>query len=478
MLVSAFPVPNATGHPLRTVWSHVPETHVDIVGGGLAGCEAAFQLASRGIPVRLHEMRPGVSSPAHHTGDLAELVCSNSLKSLDADTAAGMLKRELTSLGSVLLACAHATAVPAGAALAVDRERFSAAVTGVISSMREVTVVHDEVVAIPEGDVILATGPLTSPAMEAALTGLVGERRLSFFDAAAPIVMDDSIDHTRCFAQSRYDKGEGADYLNCPMERDEYEAFVAALVAGERVEARPFETGELFAACQPIEEIARRSADAPRFGPLKPVGLTDPATGRRPWAVLQLRAENAGRSAYNLVGCQTALKFAEQRRVFGLVPALRNAEYARYGVVHRNTYVDAPALLTADLALRGLPRVRLAGQLTGTEGYLEAVASGLLAALGTYAGRSGLSAPILPATTALGALVAYATDSDTVDYQPMHVNFGLVPQLDPPVRGKRTRYHAYSTRGQSDLATWLDTRQDLHFDQAVAALTDATGVTA
>jgi len=448
---------------------------VTVIGGGLAGSEAAFQLALRGHEVTLLEMRPTVVGPAHHTDRLAELVCSNSLKSDDPDTAAGMLKRELESLGSLIVACARATAVPAGGALAVDRDRFAELVTGVLGSTSGVEVVRAEADAIPDGDVIVASGPLTSAALEAALSGVVGPGRLAFFDAAAPVVDAASIDRTVVFAQSRYDKGESADYLNCPMERDEYEAFVDALLAAERVTAKEFETSELFHACQPIEEIARRGRDSVRFGALKPVGLTDPRTGRRPWAVVQLRPENRAGTAYNLVGFQTNLTFPEQERVFRLIPGLAGAEFVRHGVMHRNTFVDAPRLLTPDLALRSEARIRLAGQLTGTEGYLEAAGSGLVAALGLHAARLGASEVVLPRETALGALLAYTTDPDTAPYQPMHVNFGLAPPLTAPVRGKRERHAAYAQRGREALVEWAAARTDLDLPTARAAALAAAG---
>ncbi len=446
------------------------DRHVTVIGGGLAGCEAAFQLAVRGVPVTLHEMRPAVSSPAHHTDRLAELVCSNSFKSQDPATASGMLKTELIAMGSLIMRCARHAAVPAGAALAVDRERFTEAVEASLAAMPALTIVRDEVTAVPDGPVIVATGPLTSPGFEAALSALVGEGRLAFFDAAAPIVTADSLDRDVCFAASRYDKGEGSDYLNCPMDRDEYEAFIDALLAADRVTLREFETADLFQACQPVEEVARRGRDAARFGALKPVGLTDPRTGRRPWAVVQLRAEDRAGTAYNLVGFQTNLTFPEQRRVFSMIPGLGHAEFLRYGVMHRNTFVDAPRLLTRDLALREHPGVRLAGQLTGTEGYLEAAASGLLAALGTFAAERGLGPVVLPSETAFGALVDHATDPATAPYQPMHVNFGLMLPLEPPIRDKRARYQAYADRAQSALQGLLRARPELDTAAATSAL--------
>ncbi|HEX9092537.1 MAG TPA: methylenetetrahydrofolate--tRNA-(uracil(54)-C(5))-methyltransferase (FADH(2)-oxidizing) TrmFO [Coriobacteriia bacterium] len=446
--------------------------HVTVIGGGLAGSEAAFQLAVRGVSVTLVEMRPSVPSPAHHTDLLAELVCSNSMKadSPGRASAAGMLKTELEALGSLVMRCARATAVPAGGALAVDRVAFSTAVTAAVSALPGVDVVREEATDMPPGMVIVAAGPLASPALEPAISDLVGVGRLSFFDAAAPIVDADSIDMDVCFAASRYDKGGGADYLNCPFDREPFDAFAAALVSAARVTMREFETEELFAACQPIEEVVRRGADAVRFGAMKPVGLTDPRSGRRPWAVAQLRPENAARTAYNLVGFQTNLTFPEQRRVFRMIPGLAGAEFLRYGVMHRNTFVDSPRLLTPDLALRTEPRVRFAGQITGTEGYLEAAGSGLLAALGAYAVLAGVPAPCLPAVTVLGALIGHATDPGTDPYQPMHVNFGILPPLEPGVPAKAARYEAFAARGLRAVESFVGDRDDLGFAQAREAL--------
>ena len=443
---------------------------VTVIGAGLAGSEAAFQLAARGIPVTLCEMRPVAPSPAHHTSAFAELVCSNSFKSLDAATAPGMLKAELRSLGSLVIACARSSAVPAGTALAVDRERFSGCVTAALESMPLVTVVRDEVTTIPDGDVIIATGPLTSDAFQPALSGILGSDRLAFFDAAAPVIVGDSLDRSVCFAASRYGKGGGADYLNCPMDRREYEAFIAALLAADRVTRREFETQDLFQACQPVEEVARRGHDAPRFGALKPVGLTDPRTGLRPWAVVQLRPEDRDGRAYNLVGFQTNLTFAAQRDVFRMIPGLSQAEFLRYGVMHRNTFVDAPRLLQGDLSLRAEPRVRVAGQLAGTEGYLEAAAGGLVAALSVTASRGGRPAPLLPPDTAFGALLAYATDEATSPYQPMHVNFGLLRDPDEPIRDKAARRRHFAERGFAAIAGFIAARGDLDFLAAQAEL--------
>ena len=437
------------------------DMRVTVVGGGLAGCECACQLADRGIPVTLHEMRPQTASPAHHTASLAELVCSNSFKSTRPDSAAGLLKEELSRMGSVLVSCARAAAVPAGGALAVDRARFSRLVEEQVAARPSIEVVRGEVRDVPEGPCVIAAGPLCSPALSERLLALVGGDALSFFDAAAPIVDASTLDMDVLFTQSRYGEAGGGDYLNAPLDRDEYEAFIDALVGAERVVLRDFERRDLFQACQPAEEVARTGRDAIRFGAMKPVGLTDPRTGRRPWAAVQLRAENAERSAYNLVGFQTNLTFAEQRRVFRMIPGLENAEFFRYGVMHRNTFVDSPRVLDATFRVPGT-RVRLAGQITGTEGYTEAIASGLLAALNTFADLAGANPVALPRTGALGSLVAYATDPATEGYQPMHANFGLVPPLsDGRRRSKRDRYAAYAERALADLDAYLATRPDL-----------------
>lgn len=437
------------------------DMRVTVVGGGLAGCECACQLADRGIPVTLHEMRPQTASPAHHTASLAELVCSNSFKSTRPDSAAGLLKEELSRMGSVLVSCARAAAVPAGGALAVDRARFSRLVEEQVAARPSIEVVRGEVRDVPEGPCVIAAGPLCSPALSERLLALVGGDALSFFDAAAPIVDASTLDMDVLFTQSRYGEAGGGDYLNAPLDRDEYEAFIDALVGAERVVLRDFERRDLFQACQPAEEVARTGRDAIRFGAMKPVGLTDPRTGRRPWAAVQLRAENAERSAYNLVGFQTNLTFAEQRRVFRMIPGLEIAEFFRYGVMHRNTFVDSPRVLDATFRVPGT-RVRLAGQITGTEGYTEAIASGLLAALNTVADLSGADPVALPRTGALGSLVAYATDPATEGYQPMHANFGLVPPLsDGRRRSKRDRYAAYAERALVDLDAYLATRPDL-----------------
>ena len=441
---------------------------VTVVGAGLAGSEAALQLAARGVPVRLVEMRPEHQTAVHKTGGAAELVCSNSFKSDDADTAAGALKRELSAMGSFLLGAARKTSVPAGGALAVDRTLFSDAVTSLLEESPFVHVERRELASLPEAPAIVATGPLCTDALADALAAELGADSLAFYDAAAPIVEAGSIDRTRVFEQSRYDKGEPSDYLNAPFTRDAYERFVAELVAAERTIVHDFERRELFAACQPVEEVARTGTDALRFGALKPVGLTDPATGRHPWAAVQLRAENRERSAYNLVGFQTNLRFGEQERVFRMIPGLEHAEFSRFGVMHRNTFVDSPHVLGSAFDIPGCPGVHLAGQLTGTEGYMEAVASGLFSALAVYAELAGLPEPRLPRETLFGALVAYATDPETRDYQPMHVNYGIVPALGEKVRDKRARKAAYAARSRAEIAAFVRERADL-FEETLSA---------
>lgn len=433
---------------------------VTVVGAGLAGCECALQLARRGVPVRLVEQRPKKSSPAHHTDGMAELVCSNSLKSMRHDSAAGLLKEELSLMGSELIALAKQAAVPAGGALAVDREHFSELVGARVASEPLIEVVREEATSVPEGRNVIAAGPLCSDALASCLSQLVGSESLSFFDAAAPIVDAETIDRSIVFSQSRYEEQGAGDYLNCPMNKDEYEAFMGALLGAERVVARDFEQGDLFCACQPVEEVARTGIDAARYGAMKPVGLTDPRTGRRPWAVVQLRPENADCTSYNLVGFQTNLTWPEQRRVFRLIPGLENAEFFRYGVMHRNSFVDAPRVLDDTFAIPGT-KTRLAGQICGTEGYTEAIASGLLAALNTYADVSGLEHVCLPRTGALGSLVSYATNPATSPYQPMHVNFGIVPPLEGPRLKKRERYARYADRAITDLSAYVAERNDL-----------------
>lgn len=452
------------------------ETQVNIIGGGLAGSEAALQLASRGIRVTLVEMRPSTGTAVHKTGDYAELVCSNSLKSTKGESAAGMLKYELGALGSQVLAAAYRTAVPAGGALAVDRSAFSQAVTSAIKSSPYIRCREGEVLEIgedcslalrtPNGSqeripaaqaTIVATGPLTGDALASCIERLTGSTHLSFYDAAAPIVMTDSLDGDVLFRQSRYEDAGAGDYLNAPFTKQEYEHFIAELLDADRVIAKDFETKELFRACQPIEEIARRGFDAPRHGTMKPVGLVDPRTGKRPWAAVQLRFEDVHGSSCNLVGFQTNLTFPEQRRVFRMIPGFQNAEFARYGVMHRNTFIDAPIVLDSCLHLKAsdLP-IFFAGQVSGTEGYCEAIMSGLYAAICVAAVLADVDSPEYPPETAFGSLLSYATDSKTVDYQPSHVNFGVLPPIEPHIKNKRERYAAFAERGRGAMDAYVN----------------------
>ena len=448
---------------------------VVVIGGGVAGSEAALQLAKRDISVRLYEMRPSVQTVVHKTEYFAELVCSNSLKSTKPESAAGMLKAELKQLDSSLyyFACEHAVA--AGGALAVDREAFARAITQAIESNPLIEVHHEEVddiahIAKDASAVILATGPLTSDKLAAQLQEFTGVEHMAFYDAAAPIVMADSLDFDKLFIQSRYEDATENNvgyYVNAPFTQEEYDAFIDELVAADRVIAKSFETKELFSACQPIEEIARKGHDAPRFGTLKPVGLTDPRTGRRPWAVLQLRSEDRERQSYNLVGFQTNLTFGEQKRIFRMIPGLENAEFARFGVMHRNTFVNAPKLLDRSLRLvtpqaskLGVP-LFVAGQLGGTEGYVEAIRSGLHAAIEVSAYLCQIETPSVPKTMAFGALLAYATDEATADYQPMHVNFGIIEPLETRIKNKGERYRAYACRGSDACEKYCEELQKL-----------------
>jgi methylenetetrahydrofolate--tRNA-(uracil-5-)-methyltransferase len=427
-------------------------TEIHVIGGGLAGCECAWQLASRGQRVVLWEMRPRTTTPAHATDRLAELVCSNSLRSDDPDHPAGLLKREMESLGSLVLCAARAEAVPAGSALAVDRERFAAAVSDALAGHPEVELRREEVVDLPEGDVVLATGPLTSPALSRWLAELLGAEHLYFYDAISPVVEASSLDLDRLFAASRYGKGGGDDYLNAPMNRGEYLAFRQAVLDAEVLALRDFEQALFFEGCLPIEELARRGEDTMRFGPMKPVGLTPPS-GERPYAVVQLRQENLAKSQYSLVGFQSRLKWPDQRRVLRTIPGLERAEFVRLGQVHRNTFVNAPVHLDACYRLKPMPRVRLAGQLTGVEGYLESAATGLAAALYLLLERRGRPFATLPATTALGSLARHLTESDPRRFQPANVNYGLFPALAKRAsRGDRRA--AYAARARADLASW------------------------
>ncbi|MDM7947806.1 MAG: methylenetetrahydrofolate--tRNA-(uracil(54)-C(5))-methyltransferase (FADH(2)-oxidizing) TrmFO [Oceanibaculum nanhaiense] len=443
---------------------------VHVVGGGLAGSEAAWQLAEAGVPVVLHEMRPVRGTDAHQTDQMAELVCSNSFRSDDAEyNAVGLLHEEMRRCGSLILRSGDGAKLPAGGALAVDRDDFAGAVTAALEAHPLVTIERGEVAGLPPEDwdsVILATGPLTSPALAEAIRDLTGETALSFFDAIAPIVYKESIDFSRAWFQSRYDKvgpgGTGKDYINCPFEKDEYLAFIQALLDGEKTEFKEWEKDTpYFEGCLPIEVMASRGIDTLRFGPMKPVGLTDPNSNRRPYAVLQLRQDNALGTLYNLVGFQTKLKYAEQTRVFRMIPGLQNAEFARLGGLHRNTFLNSPKLLDGALRLKDLPRLRFAGQVTGVEGYVESAAIGLLAGRFAAAERLGRDIAPPPPTTALGALLGHITGgADAETFQPMNVNFGLFPEPeqdpDPKKRIKgRERKKLYTGRALADLDGWL-----------------------
>ncbi len=420
--------------------------NVTVIGAGLAGCEAAWQLAQWGISVTLREMKPQKMTPAHHSPGFAELVCSNSLRSDQLENAVGLLKEELRRCGSLILRCADGTRVEAGGALAVDREGFSAAVTAAVRSHPNITVAEGEVTAIPEGEVIVASGPLTSDALSAAIAGLFPERGyLNFFDAAAPIVTFESIDMEHAWFASRYDRGT-ADYINCALTEEEYLAFWRELCAAEEAEVHGFEDKNVFEGCMPVEVMARRGVQTLAFGPLKPRGLPDPKTGREPYAVVQLRRDNRQGTLYNLVGFQTHLKWGEQRRVFSMIPALKNAEYVRYGVMHRNTYLDSPRLLDRYYRVRGQERISFAGQITGVEGYVESTASGFLA--GTELARRLLGQePVdFPRETAIGALACYVSNECVTDFQPMNINFGIMPPLDRRVKGKRNKNGLLSRR--------------------------------
>ena len=419
---------------------------VKVIGAGLAGCEAAWQLANRDIDVRLYEMKPKKMTPAHHSPDFAELVCSNSLRGDRLENAVGLLKEELRRLDSLILTCAEATRVEAGGCLAVDRGGFSQMVTEKIRSHPRITVVEEEVTQVPEGPVIIATGPLTSDALSQAIGEYFGETGyLHFFDAAAPLVTAESIDMNLAWWQSRYDRGT-PDYVNCAMNKEEYEAFWQALTTAQEAEVHGFEDKNVFEGCMPVEVMARRGIDTLRYGPLKPVGLTDPRTGREPYAVVQLRQDNATGSVFNLVGFQTHLKFGEQKRVFSMIPALKNAEYVRYGVMHQNTFLQSPKLLDRFYADRRNPLVAFAGQMTGVEGYVESTASGYLAAVAMAAKVQGRPLPEFPKTTAIGALGQYISDESVENFQPMNINFSIIAPLEQRIRKKAEKNLAISNR--------------------------------
>ena len=431
-----------------------PDREVTVIGGGLAGCEAAWQLARRGVRVRLYEMKPARFSPAHRSPDLAELVCSNSLKAMGLAQASGLLQEELRCLGSLVLGAALVHRVPAGQALAVDRERFAQEVTRRLEAEPLVEIVREEVKRVPrDGLVIVATGPLTSDALAEDLRTLTGAEALYFYDAMAPIVEGDSIDRTVAFPASRYGKG-GDDYLNCPMTEEEFERFYRALVGARTVPTRDFEEERVFQACQPIETLAARGPKTLLFGPMKPVGLVDPRTGKRPYAVVQLRREDAAGERWNLVGFQTKLAYPEQERVFRLIPGLENARFHRLGSLHRNTYVDGPRLLDRYLRLRRHPWIQLAGQITGVEGYLESAAMGLWAGLNLALRLEGRTPDPPPPETALGALVEHVAASPRRPFEPMNINFGLLPPLERRVRDKRKMREAKAARALEALEAW------------------------
>lgn len=456
----------------RIGWMSKNRASLTVVGGGLAGSEAAWQAAEQGLQVRLYEMRPGLPTGAHVTQSLAELVCSNSLGSDLPDRASGLLKNEIRRMGSLLMQVAEATALPAGGALAVDREVFAVQVTRRIEAHPYIELIREEMPRVPDGLTIIASGPLTSSSLSQDLARLSGEQHLYFFDAISPIVTLESINMDIAFRASRYGRGEEeqGDYINCPFTKDEYEAFVTALLEAERIELRGFESEitqgvtagmhEFFEGCLPVEIIAERGVKALAFGPMRPVGLDDPRTGRRPYAVLQLRQDNLAGTLYNLVGFQTNLKFTEQKRVFRLIPGLENAIFERYGQMHRNTFINSPALLHSTLQFRNREDLFFAGQITGVEGYVGNIATGLLAGLNVA--RHARSEPLLdlPATTMLGALCHYVTHADPADFQPMKANFGILPSLDGMGKaGRRARAGAYAERALADLETYLAAAQ-------------------
>lgn len=437
---------------------------VRVIGAGLAGCEAAWQIAQRGIKIELYEMKPNKKTAAHSTDLFAELVCSNSFKAARVNSAAGLLKEEMRRLGSLLMECADAVSVPAGGALAVDRKLFSEMVTDRVKAHPNITVIEKELEKIPtDGINVIATGPLTSESLAADIQERFGGA-LSFFDAAAPIVTADSIDMTSAFSASRYGKGDGDDYINCPMNKEEYEHFHSELVSAQRTPLHgvDVENPKVYEGCMPVEVMAQRGSDTIRFGPMKPVGLTDPRTGHRPWAVLQLRKENSGGTMYNLVGFQTNLKFGEQKRVFGLIPALKNAEFVRYGVMHRNTFLNSPKILANTFAVREEPNLFFAGQMTGVEGYMESGASGLLAGTNAAKRYLGEEPLVLPEFTMMGALAGYISDQTVENFQPMGANIGILPPLSEKIRDKQLKAQAHAERSLKYFDDNLQCRNDVN----------------
>ena len=423
-------------------------SEINVIGAGLAGCEAAFQIAKRGQKVNLYEMKPKKFSPAHKSSNLCELVCSNSFKADRIENASGLLKEELRRLGSVVLECADKCRVPAGGALAVDREQFSDMVTRKIKENENINLISEEIKSIPKDGIhIIATGPLTSESLSEDIKSICGGN-LSFFDAAAPIVTFDSIDREHCYYASRYGRGNAEDYLNCPLNKEQYEEFYNNLVNAERAPIHDFDVKnpKVYEGCMPIEVAAQRGYDTLRYGPMKPVGLRDPRTGERPFAVVQMRRENREGSLYNMVGFQTNLKFGEQRRVFSIIPGLKNLEIVRYGVMHRNTFISSPGTLNADYSMISNGNIFFAGQITGVEGYMESVSSGLVAGINAYRVFNGLEKAVFPKETMIGALSSYISDREVKDFQPMGANFGILPGLEEQIRDKKTRYRALSER--------------------------------
>jgi len=439
--------------PIRNPHSAIRNEPVTIVGGGLAGSEAAWQLARRGIAVRLYEMRPLRPTPAHHTDQLGELVCSNSFRSASLDAAVGLLKEEMRRLDSIVIQVADRTSVPAGSALAVDRDLFARQLTAAICARPEITLVREELTTLPEGIAIIATGPLTSPALSQCLQAVLGEGYLYFYDAIAPIVTSESVDRSVVFSASRYGKG-GEDYLNCPMTPEEYYGFVDAVVHAQIVPTKDFERCIYFEGCMPIEEMARRGPDTLAFGPMRPVGLVDPRTGRQPYAVVQLRQDNHEATLYNMVGFQTKMTYPEQRRVLRMIPGLTRAEFVRLGSLHRNTFINSPRLLLPTLQLQARKQTFMAGQLIGVEGYVESAAAGLLAAINAARVLHGMPCVVPPATTSLGSLMHYVTDPRRRDFQPMNANYGLFPALTSRARGREKR-RALAARALGDCEAWI-----------------------
>ncbi len=447
---------------------------IRIVGGGLAGCEAAWQAAARGVRVTLHEMRPVRPTAVHKTDRLAELVCSNSFRGAKLENAVGLLKEEMRRLDSLIMRVAGETSVPAGGALAVDRERFAAGVTGAIERHPRISIVREEVSRIPAtrdpaAPVILATGPLTSAALSAEIAALVGQDHLYFYDAISPIVLAESIDRSKVFRASRWDQAADGDYLNCPLNAEEYRALHEALETAELAEVHDFDKARFFEGCLPVEVMARRGLDTLRFGPLKPVGLTDPASGRRSHAVVQLRQDNLAAEHYSLVGFQTQIKWGEQQRILRMIPGLEQGEFVRYGMIHRNTYINAPTVLRETWQTRSDPGLLIAGQMSGVEGYVESAASGLMAGINAAALVQGRPLTAPPRTTAMGALAHYVSHANPADYQPMNVAFGLLPSLENPPRNRRERRQALAERALGDLAAWSGA-VGMHDERASAVL--------